>query len=277
LANDGRKLKEFIAMISSTGSSRDNPNQRQDQPPVISRRVFRQMTAPKRLDIPQPVMPGGISGQPALNRRAAENEEVSKPRRRLQFMPAFWTISGLISLAVNVILIVVLLSLANQVFTLKAIVKDQLIDGLANNFALMDQARIKTNINVSTNVPAKFILPLDTDTSVTLTKDTQIKGARVSLSTGGLQITSAPTNILLPAGTVLPIHLTLEVPVDQQIPVKLDVPVDIPLNQTDLHQPFVGLQNVVKPYQTLLESVPGSWTEIICGTQPSELCQLVVP
>jgi hypothetical protein len=186
-------------------------------------------------------------------------------------------LTGLISLVVNVILIAVLLSLANQVFTLKAVVNDQLIGGLAKNFALMDQARIKTNINVTTKVPARFTLPLDTDTSVTLTKETHIKGARVTLATGGLQITSAPTNILLPAGTVLPIHLTLEVPVDQEIPVNLNVPVDIALNQTDLHKPFVGLQEVVKPYQTLLAGVPGTWKEIICGSNPSDICQAVVP
>jgi hypothetical protein len=264
-------------MISSKGSSGNDPAQRQDQPPVISRRIFRQLTAPKRTETAVPAQPRGISGQPALNRRTAENEEVSRPRWRPHFLPAFWTISGLISLTVNVILIAVLLSLANQLFTLKAIVNDQLIGGLAKNFALMDQARIKTNITVSTNVPAKFTLPLNTDTSVTLTKDTQIKAAHVTLATGGLQITSAPTNILLPAGTVLPIHLTLEVPVDQQIPVNLNVPVDIPLNQTDLHKPFVGLQEVVKPYQTLLNSVPGTWKEIICGSNPSEFCQAVVP
>jgi hypothetical protein len=264
-------------MVPAKNYPGDAEVQRQDQPPAISRRVFRQLTAPRRNEIPQPVIPSGISGQPAVYRQAAESPEVARPRRRFHFMPAFWTITGLLSLVVNVILITVLLSLANQVFTLKAIVEDQLIGGLAKNFALMDQARIKTNINVTTKVPAKFTLPLETDTTVTLTKDTPIKAARVTLSTGGLQITNAPTNILLPAGTVLPIHLTLEVPVDQQIPVDLNVPVDIPLNQTDLHKPFVGLQEVVKPYQTLLDSVPGTWEEIICGSNPSEFCQAVVP
>ena len=67
-------------------------------------------------------------------------------------------------------------------------------------------------------------------------------------------IYNAPTDIILPAGTVLPIHLDLVVPVDQQIPVELNVAVDIPLNQTDLHTPFVGLQQVLDPYYTMLES-----------------------
>jgi hypothetical protein len=76
---------------------------------------------------------------------------------------------------------------------------------------------------------------------------------------------------------VLPIHLALSVPVDQQIPVVLNVPIDIPLEKTELHKPFVGLQDVVRPYQTLLKSVPGTWREIICGPRPSEFCQSVIP
>jgi hypothetical protein len=31
------------------------------------------------------------------------------------------------------------------------------------------------------------------------------------------------------------------------------VPVDIALNQTDLHDPFVGLQNVIRPLYCLVE------------------------
>jgi hypothetical protein len=31
------------------------------------------------------------------------------------------------------------------------------------------------------------------------------------------------------------------------------VPVDIPLEQTELHEPFVGLQQVVKPWYCLIE------------------------
>ena len=192
-------------------------------------------------------------------------------------MAAFWTLTSLISMAVNIILVVLLILIANQLFSLKSVVESQLIGGLAKNFQLMDQANITTSVNVSTNVPAKFDLPLETDTTVTLTDDTPIKGAYVSLTTGGLSITHAATNIILPSGTVLPIHLSLVVPVDQQIPVNLVVPVNIPMNKTELHQPFVGLQNVVQPYQKLLDSIPNDWEAIICGNQPGDLCRAVIP
>jgi hypothetical protein len=61
-------------------------------------------------------------------------------------------------------------------------------------------------------------------------------------------------NIVLPAGTVLPVTIqNLVVPVDQKVLAVLDVPVNIPLNQTELHEPFVGLQKVVEPYFCMLQ------------------------
>lgn len=202
----------------------------------------------------------------------------AKPARRpLKIGPPFWTIASIISLAVNLILIVVILVLAGQIFKIKTILTDQLIGGLYDNFVLMDQASIRTTIPVSTQVPAKFDLPLETDTTVTLTKDTPINAATVSLTTGGLVIYNAPTDIILPAGSELPVHLSLVVPVDQQIPVDLSVAVDIPLNQTELHQPFTGLQEVLDPYYTLLKALPGSWEEVLCGPNPGKFCQGLVP
>jgi hypothetical protein len=247
-----------------------------DLPPVLSRRAFRQLTAPERTDEPEDMS----QSRGVLISSSSEPAPAPEKKRRkwpFHFMPAFWTITGLLSLIVNIILIVVLITLAKQVFLLKAVVQDQLIDGLANNFKLMDEARIQTNINVSTQVPAKFTLPLETDTMVTLTKDTTIKAAKVTVSNPGLQITNATATIILPAGSDLPIHLKLEVPVDQQIPVNLNVPVDIPLNQTDLHKPFVGLQKVVQPYRDLLQQIPGNWVDILCGPTPSDFCKFVVP
>jgi len=202
----------------------------------------------------------------------------TQPRRVFKFGPAFWTITGILSLAINVILIVILLTLSNHVFSLKAVLQNQLIEGLRSNFALMDQARIKAIIPVQAEVPAKFNLPLKTDTNVILQKDTLVRRARVTtLSTGGLTITNAPADIVLPAGTVLPIQLDLVVPVDQKIPVNLNVNVDIPLNQTDLHQPFTGLQKVVDPYYSLLDSLPGSMQEMMCGKKPADLCKALFP
>lgn len=195
--------------------------------------------------------------------------------RTEKIAPAYWTVTGSVSIIVNIVLLVVVIVLAAQLFEIKKIVNDQLIGGLYSNFVRMDEATIRTTIPVKTSVPAKFDLPLKTQTSVRLTQDTYISGARVSLYGGVVTINSAPTDIILPAGTLLPVELDLTVPVDQQIPVELMVDVNIPLKQTELHQPFTGLQQVLDPYYRLLSNTPNSWTEVLCGSD--ELCGRLFP
>ncbi|MEJ2759558.1 MAG: hypothetical protein P8046_13840, partial [Anaerolineales bacterium] len=85
-----------------------------------------------------------------------------------------------------------------------------------------------------------------------------------SLNTGGLNIVQAPTDIILPKGTALPIKLNLTVPVDTEIPISISVPVEIPLNETELHEPFVGLQEVISPYYWMLIDQPNSWPQAKC-------------
>jgi hypothetical protein len=125
--------------------------------------------------------------------------------------PAFWTVASLISLIVNIILIVLLISVGQQLFNLKHLVQTQVLGGLYQNFVMMDQAHIRTTIPVSTEVPAKFTLPLKTNTIVTLTEDTHLTNATVYEFNAGnmLYIPRAGLNIILPAGTKLPVALNL--------------------------------------------------------------------
>ena len=180
----------------------------------------------------------------------------ASPYKNLKFGPPFWTVTGILSLAVNGVLIAVLLILLRMLGTLQLTAGDVgagLVGGLYTNFEKMDRAHIRTEIPINTEIPVQFELQISTQTSVTLSQDVNIKGALVTLQTGGLGITQAPTDIVLPAGTVLPINLNLSVPVDKRVPVSMIVPVDIALNQTDLHDPFVGLQNVIRPLYCLVE------------------------
>jgi len=217
------------------------------------------------LETPDPQRSPG-RGEPLRLRRI-------RPRRGWKFAPAFWTTASVISLAVNLVLLAALLSIGRQLFAIKKVVEQQVLGGLYQNFVWMDQAHIKTTIPVSTQVKAQFDLPLNTHTVVVLTEDTTLANARVArLTTGGLSIENAPATIILPAGTRLPVALDLTVPVNQMIPVNLNVEVDIPLNQTELHQPFVGLQEVVRPYYRLMKELPDTWGEAFCGPHPSVLC-----
>jgi hypothetical protein len=184
---------------------------------------------------------------------------------RASLPKAFWTVTGILSLLTNAILIAVLLSVSNQLFTINKVLQQQLIVPLGASFTTMYEASIQTNISIETTVPARFNLPLDTDTTVVLSEETYIPNARVTVNTGGLSIQNSPADIVLPAGTKLPIHLSLIVPVDQTIPVVMDVPVNIPLKDTSLGGAFKGLIDVISPYDPLLKSAPTSWAEMICG------------
>jgi hypothetical protein len=186
-------------------------------------------------------------------------------------LPAFWTIASLLSIVINIALIVVVLILASELFSIKKLIQVQLVDGLYENFVKMDQAHIVTTILVSDtiklhdSIPVVFDLPLKQSTEITLIKDTPVKKASVILNGQ-----SVPTDIVLKQGTRMSIALDLVVPVNQQVPVELSVPVnlqvpvDIPLVNTDLHEPFTGLQDVVAPYKKFLDGLPESWAGLLC-------------
>lgn len=191
---------------------------------------------------------------------------------------AFWTLAAVFSMGLNILLLVTLLLLAQYTFTLKQVVEDQLLGGLAANFAAMDEAVIRTTVVVEDTIPVQFDLPvafdlpIETETEVMLTENVYMQGAMVEyLATGGLVIRNAPANIVLPKGQILPIRLNMVVPVrvtipvDTRIPIRLQVPVAIPLKETELHAPFVGLQEVIRPYQDLLAGLPDSWEDVWCG------------
>lgn len=196
---------------------------------------------------------------------------LDKPR------PTLWSIGAYLSIALNGILLIIILVLGTQLFVLKDLVQNQLVGGLYYSFYLMDEASIDTTIQVQDTIPIGFDLTINQTTVVVLTEDTLIEGARVTLSTGGLNIVQAPTDITLPAGTRLPIQLNLVVPVNTTVPISLNVPVHIPLNQTELHTPFQLLQEVVSPYYDCLSGLPNSWLEIfkIFGALPT--CTSILP
>ena len=187
--------------------------------------------------------------------------------------PAFWTIASLLSLTLNVALIVAVIILARHILAVKDLVSVQLVDGLYQNFVKMDQASISTTVKVKDTIPVVFDLHTKTETTVRLTRPTRIKNAVVNVRTGGLTISNSSANITLPAGTNLPIALDMVVPVSTTIPIELSVPVNIALDQTELHEPFVGLQEVLTPYRALLAQVPASWKDTpLCKPATYKLC-----
>lgn len=203
----------------------------------------------------------------------------------------FWTATGIRSLTIN--LIAIILMLAGRLFQIKTLVGDQLLGGLYENFVKMDAAHIRSTIQeedtirvedeiqvvdaiqVVESIPVVFPLELCQETGVLLTRNTPVRDATVYPN--GSAVT---TDLVLKQGTKLNIFINmtvpvsrtipvgLEVPVQLEVPVALSVPVDIPMAQTELHEPFVGLQKVVRPYYFWMQELPGSWSDVFCGPIP---------
>jgi hypothetical protein len=190
-----------------------------------------------------------------------EPEKAVKPqgmRRREKFLRALWTITSLISMAVNIVAIIVIIVLIWAYRNIKVpesidvTMVNKLLDGLYSNFERLDQATIRTTIPVDAQIPLDISVPVQTTTQITLADSVVIPNAQVVINTGGLNINSN-ARVTLPAGTPLTVNLNFNLPVQTSIPVHLDVPVNIPMSETELHAPFVGLQDVVQPLYCLVD------------------------
>jgi len=232
------------------------PASNQNEPSKMKKLLNGNMDETIKMRLPRANGPNGPTSQQRVVPVSPSPERESRPSR-YKFLPAFWTIASVISLGVNLVLIVILLIVLQMLGTIQLTADDQvsgLLGGLYGNFVKMDEANIRTNIHVEKEIPVQFTLNVSGPTNVTLSQDVTINGALVTVGTGGLNIVNARATIVLPKDTLLPINIqNLVVPVDQRVLAVLDVPVDIPLDQTELHDPFVGLQQVVKPWYCIVE------------------------
>lgn len=249
--NEPSKMKKLL----SGGEEQESPLEKLKH--SVGRKVPAQtQPAPQAAAAPPPP----AVSQPKEKRAAPKLPAVRFAPRKLQLLPAFWTIASVFSFSVNLVLLIVLALLLQNLNALGVTLTklpDHLLGGLYTNFVKMDQAHIRTVIPVSKEIPVQFTLNVSGATNVTLSEDVVITGALVTVNTGGLNINRARADIILPQGTVLPIFIqNLVVPVDQKVLAELDVAVDIPLNQTELHEPFVGLRQVVEPFYCLLNPCP---------------------
>lgn len=197
-----------------------------------------------------------FAGVKARYLRSPRLQKIVYQRR---FMPAFWTVTAIFSLLVNIIFIAILILFGNYFFELKKLVADGLVTGVSNNLALMDKAHIVTTVPVETTVqlqddlPVVFDLPINQSTQLSISEDIRIPGATIYLNN-----TPVLTDLTLPGGTPIQANLDITIPVSQSVPVDITVPVsllvplDIAIDQTDLHQSIVGLQSAVDPYKVLL-------------------------
>jgi hypothetical protein len=133
---------------------------------------------------------------------------------------------------------------------------------------MMEQATIERTIPVDANIPLNIMVPVTTTTSITLAEPVVLQ-SRVVIDQPNFYL-NYPATVTLSQGSVLPVTLNFQLPVQNTIPVHLDVPVNIPLRETQLREPFVGLQNVIEPWYCLVEPNALVMGEQICSTMNPE-------
>jgi len=182
--------------------------------------------------------------------------KTASPFKNFKFGPPFWTITGILSLTINVVLIAAVFILINMLGPFQGTVGNigtSVIGGLYTNFEKMDRATIQTIIPVDAQVPINISVPVHTTTQIVLAETVEIPNAQVVINTGGLNINSN-ANVTLPVGTPLLVDLNFDLPIQATVPIHVDVPINIPMANTELHDPFVGLQDVVQPLYCLVDS-----------------------
>ncbi len=192
--------------------------------------------------------------------------ESKPPRWRFKFLPAFWTIASILSITVNIVLIILLLMTWQLLGSIQGLATGKttnLLGGLYSNFVKMDKARITRTVPVKADIPLNSVVPVQATTSITLAEKAVISNAHVVINTSSMSI-NAPAQVTLPAGTPLTVTLNFPLTVQNTIPVELNVPVDIPLNETQLHEPFVGLQQVVKPWYCFVQPNAMEGGQAVC-------------
>jgi len=207
-----------------------------------------------------------LSGAQRVNSRKARTYWL-----REKLSPAYWNVTGSLSLLVNAVLIIIVLLMGREIFSLKRQLYTDLAGGMAYNYSLMDQASIQAQVPISLDVPLDMQIPISVATDVTLTRDTPVENAPVIITTGVININN-PADIVLPAGTVLPIQLNITVPYQQTLKYVTTATVEIPIAETSLHTPLANMEQLLSSYGGTSSEAPLQWEAIpICKTLHS-LC-----
>ncbi len=186
---------------------------------------------------------------------------------------AFKNFAIIFSFVVNFVLLLVLLIAAPLILPVVDTIARPLVGGLSDSFVQMGEASIVRTIVVDDRIPVSFTLPLSTTTEVILDRPVPLDVPATFNFPGGGGTINGAVRLELPEGMVLPIRLNIDVPVSNTIPVQLDVGVDIPLQETELGQPFNTLQELFVPLDIFLDGLPASNRELferIGGRNPGE-------
>ena len=205
--------------------------------------------APAQVEPPAPPAPAG--GAPVPAAAQPEQHRKSQPRK---FWDAAKTITLIVSMFIDLILIVAVIILANQVGAIKMTL-NSVLGQLDSAFEDLGQVVITETIKINQRVPVRFDLPLKQDTVVTTQSPVPIS-TQATFSLGQFGSINGTVSLQLPPGTSLPVHLELTVPVSNVIPVVFDQPVRIPLAEKGLGSVVTKLRAALSPIIGVVQQLP---------------------
>ena len=148
-----------------------------------------------------------------------------------------WRAIAALSLVINVLLVVGLIvtgrSLRRSTETMTALVGD-----VREGFSTLLSADLVAEVCVNQQIPLELDLPFQQNTVVTLTEQTGVEGALITIQTSNFQVYNAPAEVVLPPGTRLPIALAANIPLRTTIPVELEVPVRVSIEGSSIGPVF---------------------------------------
>jgi hypothetical protein len=187
-------------------------------------------------------------------------EELKKVRRVIRpgFPRKVWRaavgLTLLTSMAINLILIVVVVILVNQVGAIKMTLAS-VLGQLDSAFEGLGAASIQDTIKINQQVPVRFDLPLNQNTTVTTQAAVPIN-TQATFSLGQFGSINGTVSLALPPGTQLPVHLEFSVPVSNTIPVVFDQAINIPLSERGLGPVVAKLRSALGPIIGLVGQLP---------------------
>ena len=207
--------------------------------------------APPSVETPASTAPEANTPAPAAAGGRPVRPHKSEPRK---FWDAAKTITLIVSMFIDLILIVAVVILANQVGALKMTL-NSVLGQLDSAFEGLGQAVISDTIKINQQVPVRFDLPLKQDTVVTTQAPVPIN-TQATFSLGQFGSINGVVTLQLPPGTSLPVHLEMTVPVSNAIPVVFDQPVKIPLADRGLGPVVAKLRAALGPIISLVRQMP---------------------
>ncbi len=175
---------------------------------------------------------------------------------------AFKNVAIVTSFGLNMVLLIFLIIAAFYIIPVVDSIAEPLVGGLHQSFVDMGEARIVRTIEVNDTIPVVFDLPLHTETNARLTQPVPMSIPTTFVLPGGGGYINGNVSFELPVGTDLPVAFNITVPVSQTVPVNLAVTVDIPLDETELGEPFTNLRALFEPLDNFLTNLPSSNSEV---------------